>query len=87
VPTSDGDGAACHRNGRATGQGGRQQKVRDVLDRHVSLRMSNVIVAPHSAFNTREAVGRILDTTVENIVAFDRGEPLDTVLEPKGGPG
>ncbi|KAA1261092.1 D-lactate dehydrogenase [Rubripirellula obstinata] len=39
----------------------------------VLIRMRNVVVTPHSAFNTREAVQRIIDTTVDNIVAFTRG--------------
>lgn len=40
----------------------------------VLIRMRNVIVTPHCAFNTREAVQRIIDTTVENIAAFTSGE-------------
>ena len=36
----------------------------------VLLRMPNVIVTPHSAAYTREAVRRILDTSVQNIRAF-----------------
>lgn len=32
-------------------------------------------ITPHSAFNTKEAVQRILDTTVENITAFTLGKP------------
>lgn len=50
-----------------------------LLANHILLRMKNVIITPHSAFNTREAVQRILDTTHENIVAFARGEPLNIV--------
>lgn len=46
---------------------------------HVLLNMRNVVITPHSAFNTREAVQRILDTTRENIAAFARGEPENTV--------
>jgi D-lactate dehydrogenase len=39
--------------------------------------MPNVIVTPHNAFNTREAFRRILDTTVENIVGFATGKPVN----------
>lgn len=49
---------------------------------HILLRLRNVIITPHSAFNTREAVERILDTTVENILAFLEGEPRNVVLGP-----
>lgn len=41
--------------------------------------MPNVIVTPHNAFNTREAAFRILDTTIDNIVAFVNGEPINVV--------
>lgn len=50
-----------------------------LLADHVLLRLHNVIITPHSAFNTREAVSRILNTTVENIAAFTRGEPQNVV--------
>lgn len=46
---------------------------------HLLLRMRNVIVTPHSAFNTRDAVNRILDTTRGNIDGFLRGEPQNRV--------
>jgi D-lactate dehydrogenase len=51
-----------------------------LLADHILLRLRNVIVTPHSAFNTREAVERILKTTIENIRAFERGEPQNTVV-------
>lgn len=41
-----------------------------------------LINTPHSAFNTREAVRRILDTTVENVKAFAVGEPRNVVSAP-----
>jgi D-lactate dehydrogenase len=46
---------------------------------HVLLRFPNVIVTPHSAYNTDDAVGRIIDATVGNIEAFVRGEPRNVV--------
>lgn len=51
----------------------------DLLAGHVLMRMRNVVVTPHSAFYTKEAVQRILDTTVENIQAFVAGEPSNVV--------
>jgi D-lactate dehydrogenase len=53
-----------------------------LLADHVLLRLRNVIITPHSAFNTREAVQRILDTTAENIASFVRGEPRNAVVQP-----
>jgi D-lactate dehydrogenase len=50
-----------------------------LLANHVLVHMRNVVVTPHSAFNTREAVQRILDTTMENIQAIAKGEPIHVV--------
>lgn len=51
-----------------------QKKPLDVLlAGHILLRLRNVLITPHSAFDTREAVQRILDTTLENISAFIHG--------------
>lgn len=50
---------------------------------HVLMQMPNVVVTPHSAFNTREAVRRILDTTIENIKSFASGQPRNVVAVPK----
>ncbi len=46
---------------------------------HVLLRMRNVFITPHSAFNTKEAILRILSTTVENIEAFAAGKTINRV--------
>jgi D-lactate dehydrogenase len=46
----------------------------DVLRHSVEIsalkKMPNVIVSPHNAFNTTEAIGRINQTTVDNIINF-----------------
>jgi len=46
---------------------------------HPLLNRDNVIVTPHIAFYTTEAMNRIARTTVENIHAFLRGEPQNVV--------
>jgi D-lactate dehydrogenase len=53
--------------------------VRNLIADHVLLKMPYVMITPHSAFNTREAVGRISNTTVKNIEAFLRGKPENLV--------
>src|SRR3546814_10706097 len=67
-----------------------QHDLRNLVANHVLLRMRNVIVTPHSAFNTSEAVRRIVDTTVANITAFAHGRPQHVVAGPSpdapGGP-
>jgi D-lactate dehydrogenase len=46
---------------------------------HVLLRFPNVFVTPHNAYNTDDAVRRIIETTLDNIVSFGRGEPRNVV--------
>ncbi len=46
---------------------------------HVLLRRDNVVITPHNAFNSEEALRRILDTTVANVQAFLAGAPINTV--------
>lgn len=58
----------------------REHDMEALLAGHVLLRMRNVIITPHSAFNTEEAVRRILDTTIENLLAWGRGEPRNVVI-------
>lgn len=60
----------------------RRHDFRNLVADHVLLRMRNVIVTPHSAFNTREAIGRIVETTVSNIEAFLAGRPQNVVTRP-----
>jgi D-lactate dehydrogenase len=53
--------------------------LRTLLADHVLLRLPSVVITPHSAFDTREAVQRILDTTIENIAAFAQGAAKNLV--------
>ena len=49
--------------------------LKTVLENHVLIDMPNVIITPHNAFNTTEALQRILDTDTENIKNFiEKGE-------------
>lgn len=43
------------------------EKWREVVRDHAIFRMDNVVFTPHNAFNSREALLRILDATIENI--------------------
>ncbi|MFR9779539.1 hydroxyacid dehydrogenase [Micromonospora sp. MS34] len=60
----------------------RQHDVAALLADEILVRMGNVIVTPHSAFNTREAVQRILDTTIDNLQGFMRGAAMNVVVSP-----
>jgi len=41
--------------------------------------MPQVIITPHTAFNTREAIDRIRQTTIQNIIDFYKGETPNKV--------
>lgn len=56
--------------------------LRNIVRNHALLRMTNVIITPHIGFNSREAVRRIIDTTLENIHGFLSGEPRNVINKP-----
>lgn len=47
--------------------------LKTILADHVLIDMPNVIVTPHNAFNTIEALRRITDTTIQNVNNFVSG--------------
>lgn len=49
-----------------------------VLD-HILIRHPNVIITPHNAFNSEEAITRIVFTTIGNIKSFISGIPINEV--------
>lgn len=56
-----------------------QDKLRTLLLNHSLLDRDNVVITPHIAFNSREAVQRILETSLENVRAFLAGQPQNVV--------
>lgn len=54
-------------------------KLKKALEAYYVLRQENVIVSPHNAYNTRDALQRILDITVDNIESFLKGNPKNIV--------
>jgi D-lactate dehydrogenase len=51
-----------------------------LLKRNILLRNENVIITPHMAFDSAEAVERILDTTIENIISFFENKKYHKVV-------
>jgi len=58
------------------------EKLKNVLANQYLIDHPRVIVTPHNAFNTKEALERILSTTADNIAAYTKGQPQNVV---KGG--
>ena len=50
------------------------EKLKDTVLNTRLFQMENVIITPHIAYNTKEAINRILSTTIENIDAFISGK-------------
>ncbi len=55
--------------------------MKTVLADHVLAEQPSVYITPHNAFNSSEALKRILDTTIENVQAFEKGKPVNVVKE------
>ncbi len=53
--------------------------VKTMLQNHILMERENVIITPHNAFNSREALERILETTVENIREFAKERAVNVV--------
>lgn len=52
-----------------------------LLADHVLLRLRNVVITPHNAFNTEEATEQIVNTTIKNIQGFIHNNPQNSVSE------
>lgn len=50
-----------------------------LLEEHMLIQHPNVLVTPHNAFNSGEALMRILDTTIDNINGFISGVPKNKI--------
>ncbi|MDP3749376.1 MAG: hydroxyacid dehydrogenase [Phenylobacterium sp.] len=55
------------------------ERLRALVADHALLSLPNVIVTPHIAYDTHEAVARIVETTLDNIEAFAAGAPRNLV--------
>ncbi|MBI1982122.1 MAG: hydroxyacid dehydrogenase [Candidatus Levybacteria bacterium] len=53
--------------------------IKTQLLNHVLVTKENVVVTPHNAFNSREALSQILTTTVSNIKSYLEGKPQNIV--------
>jgi len=56
-----------------------EEQLKTILADHELMYMDNVLITPHNAFNTKEALQRILDTTIINIRSFAEGKPVNLV--------
>lgn len=57
----------------------KEEELKTMLQNHILVRMPNVLITPHNAFNSYEALRRILETTMGNIRGFIDGAPKNLV--------
>ncbi|MFA4931091.1 MAG: NAD(P)-dependent oxidoreductase [Patescibacteria group bacterium] len=57
------------------------EKLRSALENHILMEHPRVVVTFHNAFNTVEGRTRILDTSIENIMAFETGPWVNSVIK------
>jgi D-lactate dehydrogenase len=60
-----------------TQEGQKKRDLKTALQNHALIDMPNVIITPHNAYNTNEALIRILNTTLDNIKGFIDGKPVN----------
>lgn len=53
--------------------------LKTALENHILINHPKVIITPHNAFNSEEALLRILETTIKNIKAFSKNKPINLV--------
>lgn len=78
LDTFEGERVWIEEEFRGTGEASADE-LRDALASFGILRSDRAILSPHNAFNTREAVERILAASIENIRAFFAGNPQNVV--------
>lgn len=50
-----------------------------ILEKHHLMNLDNVLITPHNAFNSKEAIIRILDSTIKNIKSYKRNKLINRV--------
>ncbi len=55
------------------------EKMKTVILNNMLLKNHNIVVTPHIAFYSKEAIARIIDTTLKNIKSFVRNSPMNLV--------
>ncbi|MBI2174912.1 MAG: hydroxyacid dehydrogenase [Candidatus Omnitrophica bacterium] len=57
-----------------------KEKLATALKNHILLHRENVVITPHIAFDSKEALQRILETTAANIAGFMKASPVNLIV-------
>ena len=68
-----------HSLGQNSGSDNIKETAFTLWQNHILMKMPNVLITPHNAFNSKEAIERILMTTIENIKKFLEGKVINLV--------
>jgi len=55
------------------------KKWKQLVKDYEIFKMDNVVFTPHNAFNSKEAIKRIVDTTITNITSFLKKKPVNVI--------
>lgn len=61
----------------------KEEELRTMILNHAMMKMPNVLITPHNAFNSQEALARILNFALGSITSFTKGEITNAVPELK----
>ena len=56
-----------------------RERLATMLRAHILLRLKNVIITPHCAFNSKESLERLVNASMDNIRAFAAGKPQNII--------
>ncbi len=59
------------------------KQIKTMLMNEILIDHPGTIITPHNAFNSTEALQRIIDATIDNIICFTKGENKNNVLDKK----
>lgn len=57
----------------------KKEELKTILENHILMKHPQVLISPHNAFNSKEALRRILDTSIKTIKAFMAGQIINSV--------
>ncbi len=57
-----------------------KEMLKTIVEQHVLINSDKVVLTPHNAFNSREALMRILDTTIDNILAWKNKKEIKNLV-------
>jgi D-lactate dehydrogenase len=58
----------------------KEEDLKVLVQNRILIDLENVVITPHNAFNSKEALQRICETTIENIESFINNNPQNLVI-------